>query len=378
MIGRDHNSEAFRGDLINDALAGRKAVKTAQLVGNDVDLIDLVDGHSRAVDDRLSLFRFLRIRRAIGPHGPLGVHQTVHRDLTAQGDLIVVEVVRTGDLHRTGAEIGIRILIGDDRDQAAVFLRTNRNFAELADDWLVALVRRVNGHRAVAQHGFRAGGGDGDVVPRLAQGDVAVLILLDILIGLPAGQRVLEVPHVAVGFDVLDLKVGNRRFELRIPVDQPLVLVDQAFLVEINEDLQHRIRQVRRHGELGRDSSHTTHQDAQLTEDRAFRLAFLFPDPLDEGLTAHVAAARLVVRGKLTLDNHLRCNARVVGARLPQNVIALHAFPADRISCSVLFSAWPMCREPVTFGGGITMVKASAPSLAPAPALKASAFSQVS
>ena len=27
-----------------------------------------------------------------------------------------------------------------------------------------------------------------------------------------------------------------------------------------------------------------------------------------------------------------------------------------RMSCSVLFSAWPMCRLPVTFGGGITMV----------------------
>ena len=26
-----------------------------------------------------------------------------------------------------------------------------------------------------------------------------------------------------------------------------------------------------------------------------------------------------------------------------------------RMSCSVLLSAWPMCSEPVTFGGGMTM-----------------------
>jgi hypothetical protein len=38
---------------------------------------------------------------------------------------------------------------------------------------------------------------------------------------------------MAVDFDILDLEVGNRGFELRVPVDQPLVLVDQAFLVEL-------------------------------------------------------------------------------------------------------------------------------------------------
>ena len=41
-----------------------------------------------------------------------------------------------------------------------------------------------------------------------------------------------------------------------------------------------------------------------------------------------------------------------------------------RMSCSVLLSAWPICSEPVTFGGGMTMVKASAPASAPAPARK--------
>ena len=29
-------------------------------------------------------------------------------------------------------------------------------------------------------------------------------------------------------------------------------------------------------------------------------------------------------------------------------------------SCRVLFSAWPMCSDPVTFGGGMTMLKVSA------------------
>ena len=47
-----------------------------------------------------------------------------------------------------------------------------------------------------------------------------------------------------------------------------------------------------------------------------------------------------------------------------------------RISCSVLLKAWPMCKLPVTFGGGIITEKAGCPGLALAPAAKALASSQ--
>ena len=47
-----------------------------------------------------------------------------------------------------------------------------------------------------------------------------------------------------------------------------------------------------------------------------------------------------------------------------------------RMSCSVLLNAWPMCKEPVTFGGGIITEKAGRPGLALAPAAKALASSQ--
>jgi hypothetical protein len=42
-----------------------------------------------------------------------------------------------------------------------------------------------------------------------------------------------------------------------------------------------------------------------------------------------------------------------------------------RMSWSVLLRAWPMCSEPVTFGGGITMVKGTASRRSGRPALKA-------
>ncbi len=116
-----------------------------------------------------------------------------------------------------------------------MLFRANRNFAEFSDDWLVALIRGVDRDRAVAEHGFRARGGDGDVVARLAQRHIAVGVFLDIFVSLPARQRIFEMPHRAVDLDILDLKVGNRGLELGVPVHKALVLVDEALIVELDE-----------------------------------------------------------------------------------------------------------------------------------------------
>src|SRR3546814_11445618 len=89
---------------------------------------------------------------------PLFPYPTLFRS-----DLVVVEVVRAGDLDRARAERRVRMLVGDDRDLAAMRLRPDRDLAQLADDRRVARVRRMHRHRAVAEHGFGAGGGDGDV-----------------------------------------------------------------------------------------------------------------------------------------------------------------------------------------------------------------------
>jgi hypothetical protein len=36
-----------------------------------------------------------------------------------------------------------------------------------------------------------------------------------------------------------DLEIGNGGMELRVPIDQPLVAIDQALAVKIDEDLAH-------------------------------------------------------------------------------------------------------------------------------------------
>ena len=149
----------------------------------------------------------------------------------ATRDLVVVKVVRAGDLDRAGAEVRVGILIGNDRDQTAVLARSDRDFAEQTDDRCIARVVRMHGDRAVAKHRFRACGRDGDVVARLAQGFQAVRVALDVFIRRAVGQRVFEVPHVAGHFAVLDLEVADRGLQCGVPVDQPLAAVDQALLV---------------------------------------------------------------------------------------------------------------------------------------------------
>ena len=80
------------------------------------------------------------------------------------------------------------------------------------------------------------------------------------------------------------------------------------------------------------------------------------PDALEELLAPHLAAAGLLALHQLPLDHHLRGDAGMVGARLPQHVACPRMrSKRHRMSCSVLLSAWPICSEPVTLGGGMTI-----------------------
>ena len=198
----------------------------------------------------------------------------------------------------------------------------------------------MNSHRPVAQHGFRTGGGNGDVVPGLAQGHISLSVLLHIFIGLPSGQRVFEVPHVAGNLGVLDLKVGNRGLEMRVPVHEALAAIDQALVVKVDKDLDHRIVEVAlltrwrvggaRHGKgltvpvAGRAKS------LQLPDDRAARLLLLFPDPCKELLTPHGAAVWFLVQRHLAFRHHLGRDPGVVGAGLPERIVAHHPVPAGQ------------------------------------------------
>ena len=76
----------------------------------------------------------------------------------------------------------------------------------------------------------------------------------------------------------------------------------------------------------------------------------------DELLAPEVAAVDLPLH-ELPLDHHLRRDAGMVRAGLPEHVLRPRMrSKRQRMSWSVLLRACPMWSEPVTFGGGMTIV----------------------
>ncbi len=78
-------------------------------------------------------------------------------------DSEIVGIVRGRDLHRSGAEVCADPTVGDHGN----FAPHQRQQQLLAVQMLVAVVVRIHGHGYVAEHGFRARGGDGEELARL-------------------------------------------------------------------------------------------------------------------------------------------------------------------------------------------------------------------
>ncbi len=76
--------------------------------------------------------------------------------VVALADFVVVEIMRRRDLHAAGAEFLVDVLVGNDRNLSA----GERQFHHFADEMLVALIVRMHRDGGVAEHGFRACGGD--------------------------------------------------------------------------------------------------------------------------------------------------------------------------------------------------------------------------
>ena len=107
----------------------------------------------------------------------------------------------------------------------------------LADESLVALVVGVHGDGGVAEHGLGPRGGDHDVGRCIVGIEGAAL------------ERIAQMPEVALHLDLLDFEVGDGGEQLRVPIDEALVLVDEACAIEIDEHLAHGAGQSLVHGE---------------------------------------------------------------------------------------------------------------------------------
>ena len=233
---------------------------------------------------------------------PFDVEHVDERQIVTAPDLEIVEIVRRRDLHRAGALLRIGILVGDDRNAAADEWQDRGP----ADEMPQALVLRMDGDSGVTQHRLR---------PRRRDHDEFVAAL----------ERIFDVPEAAPHLDLLHFEIGDRSLELGVPIDEALVLVDEAVAIKRDEHLHHRARKAFVHGEALARPVAGGAEPLELADDGAARFRLPLPHALDEGLAAHFAAARLLALHQLAFDHGLRGNAGVVGAGLPQHVLAAHA-----------------------------------------------------
>jgi hypothetical protein len=219
-------------------------------------------------------------------------------------DLIVVEVVARRDLHAARAELGIDVGVGDDGDEPV----RERQLDLLADEMLVTLVFGVNSDGGVSEHGLGTRGGDHQMTGAV-------------------GERIAEVPQVSLFRFGQHFEIGQRGVQHRIPVHEPLAAIDETFLVQPHEHFGDGHRQAFIHGEPITRPVDRVAQAALLLRDGVSRLRLPFPDARDEGFAADVMPV-FAFGIELTLDHHLRRDARVIGAGLPQHVVARHAMLA--------------------------------------------------
>ena len=126
----------------NHTLAGFEAVQAA--IGSGSVVVDLGIG-SEDIDDR---------------------------QLMTLANCVVVEIMRRRDFDATGAETRIDVFVGDDRDLA---VGQGQRYMQ-ADQPLITLIVRMHRHSGIAEHGFRASGGNDQITATL-------------------GQRIANVPH---------------------------------------------------------------------------------------------------------------------------------------------------------------------------------------
>ncbi len=241
-----------------------------------------------------------------------------HRQRVALAHGIVVHVVGGRDLDHAGAEGRVDVVVGDHRYRAVA----QRQLHPLPDQVVVARIVRMHHHRDVAQHGLGAGRGHHQAVLQLAVDRLRSV-----------GERVADMPEVAVFLLAFDLQVADGSLEHRVPVDQPLAAVDQALLVQAHEGFGHDGGQPFVHREVFAAPVHAVAHAAHLRGDGVARLLLPLPHARDEvpaclgRCGAHVVPADALV-AQLALDDDLGCDPGVVGARHPDRVLPAHAVVA--------------------------------------------------
>ena len=221
---------------------------------------------------------------------------------------VIVGVVGWGDLNEAGTKVGVDMPILKDRDLAV----DDGKLDGLTHKGGLLGVLRGNGDARVAEHGLGARGGDDDVV-----------LAVDRL-----GQRVAQVPQVALLVLIFSLVVRDSGGAVGAPVDDALAAIDQAIVVPVAEDLAHGPGIVLVHGEALVIEVDGAAHALDLLDDDAAVLMGPVPAGVDKLVATDLQAANALTL-ELLVDLGLRGDTGVVGAEHPACGLAAHAGHTD-------------------------------------------------
>ena len=227
--------------------------------------------------------------------------------------LPVVEIMGWRDLHRTRTQFRIGMFIGDDRNAAA----GDRQQHMFADDGGIARIIGAHGHGGIAQHGFGPRSGNDDMIGAIGKARAI-------------RQRIADVGEAAGDFAGFHFQIGNRGLQLRIPVHQPFVAIEQFLVVELNEHLEHGLVEAVVHGETLVLPIARRAQPPELAGDGAAGFGLPFPHLGFERRAAHGGTAGLLGFGQLAFHHHLGGDAGVISADNPARIAAIQPVPADQ------------------------------------------------
>ena len=223
-----------------------------------------------------------------------------HRQAVPAADLEVVRVVRGGDLDDAGALGHVGMLVAHDRDLAP----DQRQDHMAAVKMSIPLVLRVDRDGGIAEHRFRAGGGQLQLFARFLDG-------------------VQQMPEVAVFRFVLHLGIRDGGAAVRTPVDQPVAAVDQPLLVQADEHLLDRAGAALVHRETLALPVAGRADRLELADDAAAVFLAPCPCPLKEPVAPDGFFRQAI--GAHGLDHlRLRRDGGVIRAGHPQRFIPLH------------------------------------------------------
>ena len=238
--------------------------------------------------------------------GGIVVHDVELRQVMPFSHFKVVGVVSRCDLHGTGSEFFVYIVVRHNGDLPVC----QRKQTFLSYDVFVSLVIRMHSDGCISQHGLRTGSRDLQIVICPYNG-------------------VLDVPEMSILLLVLHFRVGEGCLTYRTPVDDPGSFIDIAFLIQADEHFLHCPGTALVHGEPLSVPVTGNTQLLELSLDGSRVLFLPLPGALQEFLPSQFLLVNSLLF-ELVCHLHLCGDGSVVCSRDPQGIVSLHPLIADQ------------------------------------------------